>query len=170
MHQFQKDLDIVDDTDPALLLIAWKLRCEIVWEISLEEFYNGFTIFGCSSMDHIKKKIKQWKSELHDPQSFRNFYNFVFDYLKEDKKYLLTDVAIVSWQIVLKDRPWKLFPAFEKFLNETKVKSISRDVWQQLWHFINAYPKNFDEYDENSSWPLLYDDFIAYEKERKKHT
>jgi len=86
MHQFQKDLDIVDDTDPALLLIAWKLRCEIVWEISLEEFYNGFTIFGCSSMDHIKKKIKQWKSELHDPQSFRNFYNFVFDYLKEDKK------------------------------------------------------------------------------------
>jgi hypothetical protein len=28
-------------------------------------------------------------------------------------------------------------------------KSISRDAWQQLWHFMAAYPKELKDYDPN---------------------
>lgn len=44
--EFQKDLGITDDEDPSLLIVAWKLKTETVWEISREEFMNGFTMFG----------------------------------------------------------------------------------------------------------------------------
>jgi hypothetical protein len=46
LTEFQKDLGITDDEDPALLIIAWKLNSRTVWEISLNEWMNGFTHAG----------------------------------------------------------------------------------------------------------------------------
>jgi hypothetical protein len=37
-----KDLGQVDDADPILLILAWKLRCESTWEITHSEFVDGF--------------------------------------------------------------------------------------------------------------------------------
>lgn len=160
---FQKNLGASDDEDPTLLLLAWKLKCETLWEISREEFMNGFTVYGCAAMDKIKYKIGEWKDELKDNTQFRNFYNFVFDYLKEDKKILLTEDAIAAWKIVLKDgRKWGLFNDFVEFLNAENKKSISRDAWQQLWHFMNSYPTSLKDYDVNSSWPIIYDEFVDW--------
>lgn len=71
-------------------------------------------------------------------------------------------------------------------MQEENKKSISRDAWQQLWHFMLAYPKDLKDYDPNSkclsyfllwwkkishlnnllalasSWPLLFDDFVNF--------
>lgn len=89
--EFQKDLEIIDDEDPAMLIICWKLNCKTLWEISKDEFMNGFSINGCYSLKTIKEKIRQWKSELQKNDTlFRKFYNFVFDYLREDKTVLGT--------------------------------------------------------------------------------
>ena len=47
--QFQQDINpsgANDDEDPILLICAWKMNCEKVWEISQEEFMNGFTVNG----------------------------------------------------------------------------------------------------------------------------
>ena len=53
----------------------------------------------------------------------------------------------MAWKIVLKERPWPLFVDFEEFLKDEDKKSVSRDAWQQLWHFMNTYPKSLKEYD-----------------------
>jgi len=161
--EFSKDLGVIDDDDPVLLMMAWKLKSEVVWEISQEEFMNGFTIHACASMDKIKAKAKEWREELkNNQQNFKNFYNFVFDYLKEDKKILLVDEAIIAWNILMKDRKWPLMASFIEFIKSEEKKSISRDVWQQLWHFQKTYPQNLKEYDPNSSWPILYDEFVEW--------
>ncbi len=44
--EFTKDIGVMDDEDPLLMIVAWKLKCETIWEISREEFMNGFTIVG----------------------------------------------------------------------------------------------------------------------------
>lgn len=45
MLNFQKSITgNNDDDDPVLLILAWKLNCEKVWEISHEEFVTGFTL------------------------------------------------------------------------------------------------------------------------------
>jgi len=77
---------------------------------------NGFTICGCASIEKIKLKSNEWREELKtNEKEFKQFYNFVFDYLKEDKKVLLTDEATMAWGIVLKDRKWSLYPEFLDF-------------------------------------------------------
>lgn len=53
----------------------------------------------------------------------------------------------MAWKIVLKERMWALFDEFVEFLAAEDKKAISRDGWQQLWHFMNAYPKSLKEYD-----------------------
>ena len=44
LMEFAKDLGVESDDDPTLLIIAWKLKAEKVWELSKEEFMNGFMI------------------------------------------------------------------------------------------------------------------------------
>jgi len=166
---FKKDLGVVDDEDPLMLIMSWKLNCKTVWEISRNEFMNGFTIQGCCSLEQIKTKGKEWYSEIKsNDQQFKKFYNFVFDYLKEDKTVLLIDEAIVLWNIVLKEKKWGLYKDWLEFLGAEKKKSISRDVWQQLWHFMAAYPHDLKEYDPSSSWPIIYDDFVDWIKDKEK--
>jgi len=167
--EFQKDLGVVDDDDPLLMIIAFKLKTETLWEVSREEFMNGFTISGCASIDKIKSKAKEWRDELKNHEKeFKQFYNFVFDYLKEDKKILLVDEAVMAWNIVLKDRKWGLFTEFLAFLKSEDKKSISRDGWQQLWHFMVAYPITLKDYDVNGSWPIIYDEFVEYWQAKHK--
>jgi len=163
LMEFQKELGIVEDDDPTLMVIAWKLKTETLWEISRDEFMNGFTIYGCGSMDKIKAKAREWMDEVKKKeQDFKHFYNFVFDYLKEDKKILLIDEALAAWAIVLKDRKWPMWPEFEAFLKDQDKKSISRDAWQQLYHFMKTYPKDLSEYDPMSSWPIIFDEFVEW--------
>jgi hypothetical protein len=55
----------------------------------------------------------------------------------------------MAWKMVLKERKWPLFDDFVEFLTKEDKKSISRDGWQQLWHFMNAYPKTLKDYDSS---------------------
>jgi len=151
-------------------MIAFKLKTEAVWEITREEFMNGFTVNGCCTIDKIKSKSHEWKEEIKSKTpEFKQFYNFVFDYLKEDKKILLTEEAIMAWNIVLqKEKRWALMEQFLKFLQDHQIKSISRDAWQQLWHFMIAYPKSVKEYDTLSSWPIIFDEFVEWMEAQDK--
>jgi len=169
MLEFQRDLGSSDEEDPILLIIAWKLQAEAVWEISREEFMNAFSITGCFTIEKIKNKIKEWRSELHENQHFKQFYNFAFDYLKEEKKMLLTEEAIMVWKIILRDEhAWPLLQDFGVYLQESEKKAISKDVWQQLYHFMRAHPKDLKEYDPNSSWPIVYDEFVEWMESKGK--
>jgi len=49
-----------------------------------------------------------------------------------------------------------------------KKKAISRDAWQQLWHFMTTYPKDLKEYDTASSWPILFDEFVEWSQNKDK--
>lgn len=46
--EYAADLDIVEDSDPGMLVISWKLNVnhEKCWEFSREEFIGGWSIHG----------------------------------------------------------------------------------------------------------------------------
>jgi len=166
--QLQQALDIVDEEDSLMLILFWKLNCKPAWEISRSEFMNGFTVHGCSTIEQIKAKTKEWKNEIaSNDQQFKKFYNFSFDYLKEDKTILMIDEATLLWNIVLKGRKWALYQDWLNFLSTEKKKTISRDVWQQLWHFMSSYSVSLKDYDSSSSWPIIYDEFVDWMKDKK---
>ncbi len=46
------------------------------------------------NVDTMKKRCKEWREELKNASKFKQFYNYVFDYLREEKKILGTNYSL----------------------------------------------------------------------------
>jgi len=160
--QLASDLGVEELTDPTLLIVAWKFASSRTWEFTRDEFIGALSVYKIYSIDQLKEKIKEWKKDLENDNVFKDFYFFLFDYLREDKTQLLTEEALMVWSTVEMEKKWKLFPEFVKFLEEEGKKTISKDSWRQLLDFSAEYKENFDNFDETSAWPLLFDEFVEW--------
>lgn len=120
----------------------------------------------------MKKKLKEWKEEIKQPNKFKLFYNYVFDYLREDKKILCkpfffhsntiqftplfplaTEESITVWGMLGMDKRWPLYSKWVRYLEGKK--SISRDTWRLFINFIEQYPKDLSTYDADGCWPSM---------------
>lgn len=60
-----------------------------MWVITREEFVNGFALAGCANIEQMKKKIQMWKEQAFSrADTYKQFYSFCFDYLRQEKKIL----------------------------------------------------------------------------------
>jgi len=171
--QYSQDMSIVDDKDPGLLLIFWKLNVshEKCWELTRGEFIGGWSIHGCSTVAQMKKKLDSWRGEVKNATKFKSFYNYVFDYLKEDKKILALEEATTVWDMLGMNVRWPLMGNWISYLQDKKA--VSRDTWRLFLNFTEQYPNNLDSYDTDGCWPSLIDEFVEYmhkgkEKKEKK--
>ncbi|KAL6068610.1 Defective in cullin neddylation protein [Balamuthia mandrillaris] len=162
--KYQEDMGATDDEDPLMMVVAWKLNCQITWEITRQEFVDGWAIYGCHTLKQMKDKAAEWKKDIEGDGPFQSFYYFVFDYLRGEKKILMTEEAELVWDMLLKPRGWQLYGSWLEFLHKKEKKAISRDVWQQLLEFRKAYSKDLSEYDEMAAWPLIFDEFVEWHK------
>jgi hypothetical protein len=80
------DLGQSGDMDPLLLLLSWKMQVDsAVWEFSAAE-WRRLALHGVFEIDALRSLVKATRSEIqNDKESFKSFYNYVFDYLKPDK-------------------------------------------------------------------------------------
>jgi len=161
LAKYSQDLGIVDDKDPSLLVIAWKLntvhgKC---WELTREEFL-GWAIHSCWNLDTMKKKAASWRDEIKNAAKFRQFYNFVFDYLKEDKKVIGVEEAATLWEILGIDTRWPLYVKWHDYIKAKK--SVSRDAWRLFLNFVEQYPKDVSAYDADGCWPSVIDEFVDH--------
>lgn len=87
----------MDDDDPLMMVLAWKLDCEEKWTISRQEWMDGFALYGCHTLGQIAERAQQWKREVKaDDEQFQSFYNFMFPYLlggETNKKILEFDIV-----------------------------------------------------------------------------
>lgn len=101
---FLDDLRL-DPTSKQVLIIAWKFRAETQCEFTRNEFVNGFVDLGVDSIDSLRSKLPTMEIELRDANKFKDFYQFTFNYAKEDtQKGIDLDMAIAYWNIVLKGK------------------------------------------------------------------
>lgn len=164
--QYGQALGVIEDTDPGLLLLAFKLNARRQWEFDHQEFINGWSSCGCFSVEEMKKQLDEWRDEIKDRKHFRDFYFFVFDYLKEQNKVILmTDEALTTWDMLDFPKRWQFWSKWIVFLqNHASAKSISRDAWRQFLEFTQTHPNDFDSYQEDGAWPMLFDDFVEWIK------
>jgi len=158
--KFFTDIGVSLD-DVITLIISWHLKATEIGKFTQQEFVTGFKQLGCATIEDIKKKIPQLKTDLKDDKKFKEFYLFVFDYAKgpsEKKKVLELDFAVAMWQTVLPDR-FKHLNEWIKFLQERHKKPITKDTWSLLWEFSKT---NITGYDASEAWPVLIDDFVDY--------
>jgi hypothetical protein len=167
--QLAQDLGAEDITDATLMIIAWKFASSKTWEFTRDEFIGALGIYRISDLATLKQRIAVWKSDLDDAHIFKDFYCFLFDYLKEDanKTVLLIDEATMVWDTLDIGKRWPLFARFTKFLADSNVKSINRDAWRQMLEFARVYPQSIDNFDPDGAWPLLFDEFVDWLQENK---
>lgn len=167
--QYSQDLGITEDKDPGLLLVFWKLNAnhEKCWEFARDEFVGGWAIHGCSTVAAMKKKLDTWRAEIKSPQKFKSFYNYVFDYLKEDKKILALEEATTVWDMLSMNQRWPLMNNWLTYLSDKKA--ISRDTWRLFLNFTEQYPTSLDSYDTDGCWPSMIDEFVEYMHKGKKN-
>jgi DCN1-like protein 1/2 len=165
--QLAQDLGVEDVTDATLMIIAWKFASSKTWEFTRDEFIGALGVYHITDLATLKQRVAVWKRDLDEPHIFKDFYCFLFDYLKEDanKTVLLIDEASMVWTTLEMPRRWPLFARFTAFLAATGVKCVNRDAWRQMLEFARVYPKSIDNFDADGAWPLLFDEFVEYVQE-----
>jgi len=169
---FFKDVGVDAEKEGAVTLgVAWKLKAKTLGEFSRTEFVEGFAAMGDDTADKIKSEISSIKSALANKTTFRDFFRWLFDYVKEDsdRKSIDIEPAIEMMSIVLPQH-FDNTSLWIEFLKGRKEKTISKDIWEQTFEFVRDIKSDFSNYedeDAGGAWPVVFDEFVVYAKEKK---
>nr|CAD1826844.1 unnamed protein product [Ananas comosus var. bracteatus] len=153
----------VDPQDIVMLVISWHMKAAIMCEFSRQEFIGGLQSLGIDSIEKFREKLPALRAELKDEQKFHEIYNFAFSWAKEKgQKSLQLDTAIGMWQLLFAEKHWPFVDYWCQFLQAKHNKAISRDTWSQLLEFVKTMDPQLSNYEEDSAWPYLIDEFVEY--------
>uniref|UniRef100_A0A6B2LFK6 Defective in cullin neddylation protein n=1 Tax=Arcella intermedia TaxID=1963864 RepID=A0A6B2LFK6_9EUKA len=162
IERFFKELN-VDMTDVVSFAVLWQFRAKSPNQLTKQEFVDGFKRLQCSNLNDLKSKIRGIKKDLEDENIFKEFYIYMFDFTKGNKKTLDLPVALYLWETLLTNK----FPHLKNwiaFIQEHHKKAINKDTWILLLDFSKI---NLNEYDADGAWPSLIDEFVEYVKQKK---
>lgn len=158
----------VDPDGVQMLVLAWQLGARRPGEFARQEWLDGLLALRCDTIGALRTKLGDVGTALaRDRKMYRDFYSFVFDYAKAPgAKTLPTEVAVELWKVVLPESRFPLRAQFLQFLEEQRQRCISRDLWVLMLEFGATVATDLSNYDENSSWPVLLDSFVAWMRPR----
>ncbi|PHU00038.1 hypothetical protein BC332_29825 [Capsicum chinense] len=153
----------VDPEDIVMLVLSWELKAENICEFSKQEFIGGVQSLEIDSLETFKKTMPNLRAQLKDEDTFRDVYNFAFDWAREKtQKTLALETALALWHLLFAELEWPLIDQWCKFIQEHHNKAITRDVWLQLLEFARTVDATLSNYDAEGAWPCLLDDFVEY--------
>jgi len=152
LAQFFEDHD-VDPSGIVTLGVAWKLQAKTLGAFTRKEFVDGFSAAGVETSAQIKAYAKKIESTLEDDKTFKEFYRWLFDYVKDEgeRKTLDVQVALDMWSVVLPKR-FGLLAEWVEFVEGQKMKVVSKDLWQQVYEFGRDVKPDFANYEDDGKW------------------
>ena len=151
------------------LAFAWQLQCRAFGEIGRREWTAFYTQQGIDSLERMRAQAGTLPATLKDAATFRQFYRWLFDFVKEesDRKSIDAEAALEMWSLVL--HSWPLCPAWLAFCQQQKIKVVSSDLWLQLFDFSrDVQADDLRGYDADGAWPVLIDEFVDHIKAKKQ--
>lgn len=111
-------------------------------------------------MNTFKVLAAEHRTELIDHKVFGRFYRFVYFVLRENgHRCLRMEVAIEAWTFVLRGR-FRLLDRWTQFVYNNHKHAISEDTWRQVLDFSRCILEDLSNYDPDSAWPVLIDEFV----------
>jgi len=172
LMKYWKELNIASD-GVGPYLIAWKLNASAPGEFKRNEFIKGWNAMGIYSEEAMKTKAKDLIKSLNTRETFKEFYQWLFNFAKEtpEVKTIDAELAIDLWNTVLKDQwpltsQWCLFIQGEvekaKKKKQEGMKAVSRDVWDQCLEFSWEVNPDLSNWDEGGAFPAIIDEFVDF--------
>ena len=157
----------IDPVDPVILVVAWKMTAKSMGVFLKCEFMTGMTAMECDTIAKLKAKIPTLRNDLASPSTFKEVFEYSFDFAKEPShKSLPLETALGMFQVLLSER-WDLCDAWCTFLEKEHGKAVTRDTWTQLLEFSKNIGKDMSGYDPAGAWPYLIDEFVEHMMERQ---
>eukprot|EP01156_Anaeramoeba_ignava_P002161 Anaeramoba_ignava/a217718_51.p1 GENE.a217718_51~~a217718_51.p1 ORF type:complete len:239 (-),score=93.79 a217718_51:223-939(-) len=169
IQSFFRDID-VDIMDILSLIVCWKINARSLAEIPRDVFVQGWKNLGCDSIDSMKKQMPAFRKSIENEQNFEKFYQFLFDFAKEnpDYRFLKVPEASALWSVILQSR-FDLLDDWLEFLEKNPKLTITKDAWNLLLDFSKTVSKDLSNYDETAAWPVLIDEFVEYKREKSNN-
>lgn len=175
MLKFFKDCGVNPESYETLV-IAFMLNCEEMGIYEKKEFSKGFAEQGCSNKKDIKNRVQdKIRSIQNNTSEYKKFYKWLFIHVKEDekKKSVPTALAIQLWALVFKryENKMKLLPLWLEYctaVQDKDMKVVSKDVWEQIFDFLQE-TQSVATYDDcGGAWPVAVDEFMEWCDENNK--
>ncbi|QIW94774.1 hypothetical protein AMS68_000292 [Peltaster fructicola] len=147
-------------------------------KITREGFVDGFSESHADSTTKLRNVVLARRAKLStDRTTFKSVYNHTFTLLIEDRKKAIDlDQAGEFWKLLFSEDgfEWRSenvewLDWWLEFLNAKWNKAVNKDLWRQTLAFAEASKKdeNLTFWTEESSWPSVIDDFVAWVKAEK---
>eukprot|EP01101_Sappina_pedata_P011765 TRINITY_DN7958_c0_g1_i1.p1 TRINITY_DN7958_c0_g1~~TRINITY_DN7958_c0_g1_i1.p1 ORF type:complete len:258 (+),score=63.49 TRINITY_DN7958_c0_g1_i1:36-776(+) len=181
IEQFCSDLGLAP-TDARILVFSWKCQAKRMGYYTEEEFLRGL---GASSTaeSHLEPVSTSpetlrsildtiWSQLTQSTSTYRCFftdlykYSFTFSLETQLSKTLQADIASELILLLLGDiQPSKgHLHDLAGYIKKRGV-SVNRDQWMLVIEFCDTIQEDYSNYDETSSWPPLFDEFVEEMKQ-----
>ncbi|KAJ3075365.1 ribose-phosphate pyrophosphokinase [Podochytrium sp. JEL0797] len=154
----------VDAGSQGVLVLAYRLGASQMGVFSRAEWMQGMQKLDVDSNTKLAKKWDALTRVCEDAVEVKEMYKWAFVFGKESKeqKYISVEMAKGLWTLLLTNSSvYRHVPAFIQFLDDTEsVKVINKDQWQSFYDFSTGVKQDLSNYEDNSAWPVLLDEFV----------
>jgi DCN1-like protein 1/2 len=162
MVKFCDALAIDAETDSVILIIAYYMKAQRMMRFTREEFLLGCQTLNVSSTNELKSKLPTLRLQLlNDEEFYLDVYTFTYKFaLEPGQKVLLKDIAIALWRVLLPTSfiRMNLFLVFME--KRQDLKGVGKDLWNQVLRFAKTVDGDLKNYEVDSFWPTILDDFV----------
>lgn len=154
-----------------MYVMVWKLGATQSGVITRSEWNHATYINKVEHLGMLKTSIPQWRNAVKDNETlFTDMYFALYDFIRnDDEKLLSSDKALKAWQVLLPEAErFPLLSAWASWVATEYKRSITRDLWRQLWEFGKRHRGNLAAYDSNEKWPTALDDFVEWAIQKQK--
>eukprot|EP00026_Physarum_polycephalum_P013126 Phypoly_transcript_13498.p1 GENE.Phypoly_transcript_13498~~Phypoly_transcript_13498.p1 ORF type:complete len:279 (+),score=56.62 Phypoly_transcript_13498:134-970(+) len=166
IEQLCKDLG-VDPEDVLVLVLAYYLNAQKMGFFSKTEFITGLQKLGVDNISKLKGQLSNFRKDLDDQAKFKEIYRFAFGFAKErESKIIDLQTADALLALVLGSRYQHTEPLRQFLKEQTTYKSVNLDQWMNILEFSRSIKADLSNYDENSAWPVLLDEYCEWARKR----
>lgn len=176
---FCKDVGL-DLEDAVTLAVSHELQSKALGEFTRAGWLEGWKNLKCDSLETMRGALPLLRSRLSgDPAYFKTIYLYAFDFAKATgQRSIPVDDAKAFWGILLPvglegdalthENGWEseYNDWWFEFLDASRIKGISKDVWKMFLEFITSIDNQFKNYDETYFWPSIIDEFVVNSRKR----
>ncbi|KAF8655850.1 hypothetical protein AX16_002933 [Volvariella volvacea WC 439] len=134
--------------------------------------FQGQTLPKESGTRDLYDKRDYWLHASNPRTAFHKLYTFCFGLVKPENARVIETEACLSvalWSVLLVPK-YPLMAEVLEYITEKegKYKATNKDLWAMMLEFCETVPSLESYNEDDSSWPTLIDEFVAWKKEKQQ--
>lgn len=136
---------------------------------SRQEFKEGWTAMNTTTVAQAKKALPNLVKEVDQSHySQQSLHSFAFSFCLTEPGQKIIDVDTAAAMLKLTIPHGTFTQDLGEFLvDQDGYKKINVDQWNQFYRFSKEVMEDFSNYDDDSAWPLLLDNFVEWKRKAK---